>query len=108
MSEATVSPMPWQPVITFGTRLRSLRRQYGERVGRRFNQREFATEVLGMANHTTYAAWEADTNVPGHLPVIAREIADRTGVSAAWLMGGEDDGGDSAASGLTLWYPRAA
>lgn len=76
--------MRWRPSITFGARLRALRRDYGIRHGRKYNQEDFA-ELLGI-KPSTYSAWEADRNTPPHLAAIAADIEERTGCDRGFLL----------------------
>lgn len=65
MSTEQVTVLPWRPAPTFGERLRMLRKQYGERIGRRLSQRAFA--ALLDENAANIGTWEADNNKPRDL-----------------------------------------
>jgi transcriptional regulator with XRE-family HTH domain len=69
----------YAPEWTLGDRLRKARKQTG------MTQKAFA-ELIGE-EPSRYSQWEADNNRPRHLVDVAQNIEDRTGVSAAWLLG---------------------
>ena len=90
------------PVLKMGDRLRVVRREYLGRI----SQAEMA-ELLGVPRER-YAAWESGNSEPR--PADGRRIAnlieERAGVSAAWVLGVQEQGtttpgGEGA--GATVW-----
>ena len=78
---------PVIPVLKFGDRLRVVRREYLNRS----SQQEIA-DLLGVPRER-YSQWEAGNSEPR--PAEARRIAklieQQVGVSAAWLLGVQED-----------------
>lgn len=79
----------WRPTIGFAARLRLVRLDYADRLGRKLNQGQFA-ELIGV-KAGTYASWEAGNTKPEDLIGTARLIFGVTGVDPAWLLDVADD-----------------
>src|SRR5216684_3168979 len=67
------------PEITFGLRLRALRKQL------KLEQKPMA-DLLGVGR-PAYSAWEALTNEPSDVVEMAKHIERVTGCDAKWLLG---------------------
>ena len=86
MSEPTVTVLRgWKPTLRFSDRLRLVRLQYGEMVGRRIDQREMA-QLTGIP-HGSWGNWENGVSEPKNAVATAQKIVALTGVNAAWLLG---------------------
>lgn len=74
------------PEFTFGDRVRKIRREVAH-----MTQSEMARE-LGVGTQA-YSAWETGRTKPDDVVAIAKRIALRwRGVTAAWVLGVDDDG----------------
>jgi transcriptional regulator with XRE-family HTH domain len=78
-----ITPLPWTPTVSYGTRLRLIRLEYGERCERRYTQDQFA-ELLKVSP-SSYRQWEAGNNKPADPMDLARRIYKVTGANPAWL-----------------------
>lgn len=112
MSEQTITQIRgWTPEITFPDRLRIVRVQYADRIGRKVGQKEIA-ELCGVSQQT-WASWESGRTAPREVMPLARKIAEITGVEPAWLLGLNDfevppppaTTGGRRRSPSTKWYP---
>jgi transcriptional regulator with XRE-family HTH domain len=78
-----ITKLPWTPVVDYGTRLRLIRLDYGERSSQRITQEAFAKLIKVSAS--SYKQWEAGNNMPADPMDIARRIYKATGANPAWL-----------------------
>jgi transcriptional regulator with XRE-family HTH domain len=88
-STDNVINLRWRPTIGFEARLRLVRLDYADRLGRKLNQGQFA-DLLGV-KPGTYASWEAGNTKPEDLIATAHRIYGVTGVDPAWLLDVADD-----------------
>ena len=70
----------WTPSWTFGEKVRKIRKDLG------YDQASFA-KLLGVGR-AALGHWEAGRNAPAHLPMVARNVSFKTGVSEFWLLEG--------------------
>lgn len=76
----------WTPRLTFGDRVRLIRREL------QLSQEQLASR-LGVKK-VTLGAWEVGRNEPSDLIATAKRIQLATGVPASWIVGLDDpDGG---------------
>jgi DNA-binding XRE family transcriptional regulator len=87
---ADIIQIRWRPIVDFKDRLRLIRLEYGERVGRRVTQDELA-ELIDV-KPATYGGWEAGTSKPADIVATARKIEAKLGADPTWLLDITDTG----------------
>lgn len=75
----------WTPDLRFSQRLRMVRLQYGEALGRRIDQQEMA-DLVGVPKGS-WGNWENGLSTPRNMVPVVLKIVDLTQVSAMWLLG---------------------
>jgi transcriptional regulator with XRE-family HTH domain len=85
-TQQNVTPIRWRPEVSLGTRLRLVRTNCGERIGRGKMKQDEMAELIGVSA-SAYKQWEADNNRPGDPVDLALRIYEATGVDPAWLLG---------------------
>jgi DNA-binding XRE family transcriptional regulator len=87
---AEIIPIRWRPSVDFSDRLRLIRLEYGERIGRRVTQDDMA-ELIDVKS-ATYGSWEAGNSKPADIVATAKRIEERLGADPMWLLDITDSG----------------